>query len=149
MLLLNQIKSDQLIARKAKDEKLATLLTTLYSEAANVGKNQGNRDSTDTEVISVVKKFAKNNEQNIEIYTKANKTEALEMAKFELSVLEKYLPKSISVEDLKIKIVELINDNNLPKENSSMGKIMKLLKELYGDSLDGSVASKVIKETLS
>ena len=50
-MLINQIKSDALEARKARQTNTATLLTTLYSEASMVGKNDGNRESTDAEVL--------------------------------------------------------------------------------------------------
>ena len=53
-MLINQIKSDALIARKARKIDTATLLTTLYSEASMIGKNLGNRESTDQEVLQVI-----------------------------------------------------------------------------------------------
>lgn len=149
MTLLQKLQQDQLAARKAKDAVQTSLLTTLYSEAANIGKNQGNRASTDDEVISVIKKFVKGSEQNIEIYSKANKVEALELAKQELDILMTYLPKAPSTDEVRNRINQLLAENDWKKEQATMGKVMKELKTQYGSSLDGALTSKLIKEVLS
>ena len=58
MSMLEQIKGAMFSARKARTDKvLSDLLTTLYSEAAMVGKTKRNGESTDEEVLAVVKKF--------------------------------------------------------------------------------------------
>ena len=60
MTLLAKLKADSLQARKDGNKVAANLLVTLVSEATMVGKNAGNRDSTDEEVQRVVKKFLDN-----------------------------------------------------------------------------------------
>ena len=66
MSLIQDIKSASLVARKARETKKAESLITLYSEASMIGKNDGNRESTDAETIAVIKKFIKNiDETNI------------------------------------------------------------------------------------
>ena len=52
-MLIENLKEDQLIARKNRDQIKATLLTTLIGEAEMVGKNTGNRSPFDEEVVSV------------------------------------------------------------------------------------------------
>jgi uncharacterized protein YqeY len=148
MKLLEKIKIEQLQARKENHEIKKSLLTTLYSEALNVGKNQGNRDSTDDEVISIVKKFIKNTEQNIEIYMKSGKEEAKNIAIQELTILKSYLPQAPSMDDVMVKVEELMNSNSWKKEPSVIGKIMKELKAIYGSSLDGGAISKKLKDWL-
>ena len=59
MTLIERIKEDNLAARKNRDQVRATLLTTLFSEAVSVGKNAGNRETTDAETLAVIKKFIK------------------------------------------------------------------------------------------
>ena len=59
MSLLAQLKKDSLLARKAADGVRATLLSTLIAEAEMVGKNAGNRESTDDEVQQTIRKFLK------------------------------------------------------------------------------------------
>ena len=148
-MLLEKLKNEQLVARKNKQGVAISLLTTLYSEAANVGKNDGNRQTTDDEVISVVKKFIKSVMENKEIYTKSAISEKLSIIEQELVLLQKYLPASVDDEAIKLATLKIMENLALPKESSSMGKIMKELKAKFGSSLDGGSASKVIKQVLS
>ena len=83
--LLKQLQADQLNARKARDSIKATLLTTVLGEAVKVGKDDGDRDPTDTEVMDVFKKFVKNIKQNIIDYGKAGNTDAITVMDNELS----------------------------------------------------------------
>lgn len=148
-MLIEQLKSDQLKARKEKNEISTSLLTTLYSEAANVGKNKGNRLSEDDEVIAVIKKFIKSANENKEIYTKAQNKERIDVIVKELEILNSYLPKALTADEVKAACQDVVNVQNLDKTPSSMGKIMKELKVRFGSQLDGAMASQVIKEFLA
>ena len=70
-MLIEKIKHDQLVARKNRSTVESTLLTTLIGEADMVGKNNGNRDPFDEEVISVVKKFLKGVNETIDILSRS------------------------------------------------------------------------------
>ena len=147
MSLVEQIKTDSLNARKAKDGLKATLLTTLYSEVANVGKNNGNRDTTDAEAVAVVKKFLKGVDETL-VALKATTDPRLDVALAEKSVLETYLPKQLSEAELKVAIADLIDA--LPEKNpKQMGVLMKQMKKRYEGQYDGQLASKLIKEALA
>lgn len=148
-MLLDTLKADQLAARKEKNEVATSLLTTLYSEAVNVGKNKANRASTDDEVISIVKKFIKSANENKDIYTKSNNTDRIQVIEKELTILNSYLPQGVTPEEVKSASLEIMAQLNLDKNPSSMGKIMKELKTRFGSTLDGAVASVVIKEILA
>lgn len=148
-MLLEKLKAEQLAARKEKNEVATSLLTTLYSEAVNVGKNKANRSSTDDEVISVVKKFIKSANENKDIYAKSNNSDRIQIIDKELAILNSYLPQGITSEEVKFASLEIITQLNLDKNPSSMGKVMKELKVRFGSALDGAVASAVIKEVLA
>ena len=151
MSLVEKIKTDSLEARKAKDSLRATLLTTLYSEVVNVGKNNGNRDTTDAEAIAVVKKFLKGVEETINALKDPMTAELAaryDTAQAEKLVLETYLPKQLSEAELKVAIADLIGA--LPEKNpKQMGVLMKQMKERYEGQYDGQLASKLIKEALA
>ena len=88
-MILEKIKNASLAARKAKEALAATLLTTLYSEAVNVGKNNGNRDTTDAEAVAVVKKFLKGVDETISYLEKTggDNATALTTARSEKEIL--------------------------------------------------------------
>lgn len=149
MTLLQTLQKDQLLARKNKNEIEASVLTVLYSDAVNIGKNQGNRQTTDDEVIALVKKFVKTAQENLKIYEDSNKTEAAQKTKDELEVLKRYLPQAPSESEVNAKIQDLLATNSWAKEPATVGKVMKELKAQYGSALDGALASKLIKEQLA
>ena len=148
MTLLNTIQQDQLQARKNKDELKTSLLTVLLSDAVNIGKNDGNRETTDAEVIALLKKFVKTNEQNIGFFKNENKQENIASAEQEIAILNTYLPRAASESDIVETIRTVMAQNNWPKENATMGKVMKELKAKFGAALDGATASKLIKAEL-
>ena len=136
MNLINQIKSQQLEARKNSSES-ASLLTTLLSEAVNIGKNNGNRETTDAEVVAVVKKFIKNIDETVSALTTRNQ----DATKFlnEKAVLETFLPKQLTEGEL----------TEIAKTKSGMPDFMKFLKENHNGQYDGKLASTVAKKVFS
>ena len=151
-MLIDQIKKDSLVARKARETDKATALSTLYSEASMIGKNGGNRETTDTEVIQTVKKFIKGIDETIKVLEKKNGNEILtvEIAEYEAEKLlfSIYLPKQLTEEEL-TKEIHVIMVINVIADMKGMGLIMKILKEKFEGRFDGGLASKIIRETLA
>lgn len=143
-MLLEKIQQDSLVARKARDGVRAKLLTTLYSEAAMVGKNDGNRVSTDEEVVKVVRKFLKGAEDTLAVITDEAQRAALTVEK---GVLEGYMPNVASEADIAAATRDIIA-GLAEKSPKAMGEVMKQLKQRFGAALDGNVASKVVKAQL-
>lgn len=130
--LMNAIKEKQIAARKAGTVD-ASLLTTLLGEAAMVGKNAG-RETTDTEVVAVVKKFIKNIDETVQALTSRGQDAAAYAN--ERTILEQFLPQQLT--ELKLK--------QLAETHSSMPNFMKFLKDNYTGQYDGRLASTVARE---
>lgn len=141
MSLLEKIKKDQLSARKEKRATEATLLTTLIGEASMIGKNDGNRDSTDQEVMAVIKKFVKNLDEILNVVDKDSS--AFSNASFEKEFLNNYLPQQLSKDKLTQLVSEFVGNSTM-----QMGHVMKWLKENYDGQYDGKLASQVVKKCL-
>lgn len=152
MSLLAQIKKDQLQARKDRDSVKAALLTTLIGEASMPGKNDGNRESTDEEVVATVKKFVKNTNELLKALhgeggLAPTNVAASATASMELAILESYLPKQLTEAELTHIIASLKNEFTIA-DAKGMGKIMGALKERFGGTYDGALASKLVKAAL-
>jgi len=145
MSKLKEIKEQQLEARKLKLHIRATLLTTLIGEAEMVGKNAGNRETTDAEVLAVIRKFEKNLRENMRIYKERNLIEKMNEALVELLILEGLLPTKIDP----AKIASDIRAMNVPLEMKSLGAINKALKVAYGERFDGAQVTEVFKAMLN
>lgn len=141
-MLIEQIKADQLQARKDRNTNLAQLLTTFYSEAAMIGKNDGDRVTTDKEVHAVAKKFIKN--ANEVMANLADSDDRTAMAVFEVVNLTEYLPPQLTDEDLRGIVATLVQGKTI----RDMGSVMKELKENYDGRYDGKLASQLTKELL-
>lgn len=137
MSTLSLIKADLDSARRNKDSKMLTLLTTLFSEASMIGKTKRNGESTEEEVLSVLKKFKAGVDQIVEIKG------LNEDLSFELDVYNKYLPSMLTAKEL-----ESFIDQLLFTEEKNMGVMMSKLKSTFPGRYDGALASKLIKERL-
>lgn len=141
-MLFNQIKSERMQARKDRGNSAmqikASLLTTLLGEIETETKATGITEVSDSLVMAKCKKFIKGLEE-VEKNAKVGDVAHSE-ALIELQILESYLPKQLTEEELAAIIIELDADN--------MGQVMKHLKENYSGQYDGKVASQVAKEIL-
>lgn len=144
MSLLSQIKSDQLAARKNREALKASLLTTLLGEAQVIGKNDGNRESTDAEVTAVVKKFVKNLGDVLTVTEQ--ESSAHQKALMEKSILESYLPTQLTGAALDFAITSITEE--VGNKKSDMGKVMQALKAKYDGQYDGKEASNIVKGIL-
>ena len=142
-MLIQKLQADQLIARKAKNTVAIGLLSALISEAAMVGKNAGNRISTDDEVLSTIRKFLKNAEETlIQVKQLAGADKAVETFTEEIRILKSYMPQQLSDDKLREVINSFISNN----PNTNMGLIMKFLKENFNGLYDGKKANVIVKE---
>lgn len=143
-MIVEDIKRAQISARKARDSFKTGVLTTLLGEVEKIGKDAGNRKTTDEESIRVIKKFVKNINETLKL-TDRNNT-ALNQ---ELEVLSEFLPDEISDEDLRNQIVIIINEMKMDESNPKIviGPVMKILKSRV-DNFDGKTASTIIREEI-
>lgn len=136
MSLINEIKTRQLTARRRSDPE-ASLYTTLLGEALAIGKNAGNRETTDEEVVAIVKKFIKNIDETINALMMHGRDASVFLT--ERGVLETLLPRQLTVDEL----------TDYAKKQVSMPAFMKFLKENFAGQYDGKLASTVAKTIFS
>lgn len=155
--LLQRIRDDALAARKAahaaRDEATKTLegnrasfLITLGAEAARKGKDDGNRESTDDEVISTVKKFIDN--ANLTLNALGDKSPG-QRARVEAEVLalKAYMPTQADAAEVQAAIAELVA-GLAEKSPKQMGVVMGKLTARFGAAFDKAAASALVREAL-
>ncbi|WP_218079242.1 GatB/YqeY domain-containing protein [Anthocerotibacter panamensis] len=139
-MLLERLRQDRLEARKAKAVVKYNLLTALVAEAAKVGKDQGNRESTDEEVTAVIKKFIKNAQETNDLLRLRGASPQDE----ELIVLHSYLPQQLSETDLH----RILEEAKVAGAND-IGALMAFLKQNFSGQYEGKLASQVAKAVLA
>lgn len=151
MSIIQKLKEDQIHVRKmvnelAENKIVVSLLTTLIGEAAMIGKNDGNRETTDEEVLVVMKKFLKNINETLDARPDPTSDLYIEIRLLE-EYIEMYGPKMMSDDELQHFIADIIGVYEL-KSPRDMGIVMKELKASKAGLYDGGKASKFAKEQL-
>ena len=106
------------------------------------------KETDDEDIKKLLKKMIKQRNESIEVYKKNNRNDLLEIEKQEQEILSSYLPKQMTEEETKKICVEMINYTKA-SSIKDMGKVMGELKKNYSDTLDFSLAGKVLKELLN
>ena len=101
----------------------------------------------DQEVISILKKMNKQRNDSCEAYKKAGRDDLLKKEQDEIAIINNFLPKQMNEEETK-KICQKVIESVGATSVKDMGKIMGVLKKEYGDVLDFSKVSNLIKEIL-
>lgn len=144
-MLATQIKNDSFDARRARDTFKSGVLITLLGEVQRIGKDAGNRETTDDEAAKVIRKFIKGIDQTLALTDKNS-----DVLNKERVILDAYLPDVMSEEDLTNAIVIIINDLRNEKDRTKpvvIGHVMKELKFSY-ENYDGKMASDIARAKL-
>jgi len=134
MLLKEKINLDFIKAFKEKKTDLKSLLGTIKGEIQTTEKNLMVENLSDEDVIKILNKFAKNCKENIRL---AND----EKSKVELEIIEAYLPKQLSAEEIQSKIEALVA--------SGVKNIGQIMKEFSTLPADKKVVSEMAKKVLA
>ena len=151
MSLKKQIEEKLNAALKAKDKSTYPTLRLVVSaikDAEIASRSKGQKEMSDSEVTSILKKMIKQRNESCEVYKKAGRNELLESEKKEIEVISVFLPKQLSDEETK-KICEEAIKSSGASSMKDMGKVMDILKSKHADTLDFSKVSSMIKELLN
>jgi uncharacterized protein YqeY len=147
-MLENTINQDIKTAMLAKEE--ATLRSLRAIKAALlVAKTEKGASSEITEEaeIKVLQKLVKQRKESAEIYKAQNREDLYQIEAEEIAVIEKYLPKQLSEEELNTYIKALIEKLNLTSVKE-MGKVMGVANKELSGKADGKAISAAIKTLL-
>ena len=148
MSLHRQLKDSIKDALKAKEEvKLRTvrsIITALTHELVATG-NTPQDILEDEQVLSVIKRLAKQRKESIAQYSAAGRDDLVKPEEEELEVLETYLPKLMSTEDIK-PIAEAKMKELGIEDKSKMGVLIGALMKDLGGKADGGDVKKVVEQ---
>lgn len=151
MPIKDQIMADLKQAMKDKDQDRLRALRSLKSkllEREISERKDGEASLSDEQTIEVLMKAAKQRKESIEQFEKGNRSDLAESEKAELEVIESYLPKMLSEDEVRDIVRDKIDELGA-EDMSDMGQVMgALMQELKGKA-EGSLVSKVVKEELS
>jgi len=148
MSLSKQIVADLTTAMKAQD---AAKLSTLRMVKAAMMNRQIEKGSEldDDEMQKLLQSLVKQRRDSIEQYEKAGRQELVDKEQAEIDVIEIYLPKAASHEEIEQAVAAVIAETGA-SSMKDMGKVMKATQAaLAGKNADGRVVSEVVKAKLA
>ena len=150
MTLSERIEKDYISAYKAKEQAKLNVLRLLKTAAKNllVELKRNHEMLDDTEMLDVILRQAKQRQDSILQFTDAGRQDLANKEATELAILQEYLPKALSQEELKEVISQAIEETHAqsPKD---MGKVMNYIMATYKGRVDGKSLSDTIRKRLS
>ncbi len=150
MTIQDKIKDEMKQAMMAKDQVKLTVIRGLVSAFTNELVANGKTPQSpidDESALKVITRAAKQRRDSIEQFEKGGRPELAEAEKSELAILESYLPKLMSADDIK-KVVEAKKVELEIKDKSGIGKLIgSVMVDLKGKA-DGAVVKQVVEESL-
>ena len=147
MSLIEQLQQDMKSALKNKEkEKLATIrLVRAAIKRAEID-NQG--PLSEDQVLDVILREVKQRREAIQEYEKANRQDLVEKEKAQLAVLESYLPKQLTEEELEQLLRETIEELGVTSKKE-IGKVMKTVMPKVKGRADGKVVNQLAQKLLN
>lgn len=134
MTIEKRIEADFMKAFKEKNVEVKSLLSTVKGEMQTMKKNLVVENLSDEESTKILGKFAKNLKENIRLMND-------EKSKMELSIIESYLPKQMSEDEVNAKLDEI-----LASGVTNIGQIMKEFAQL---PVDKKMVSELAKKKMA
>jgi uncharacterized protein YqeY len=147
MPLRDQVNEDMKSAMKAREtERLAALRLLLAALKQREVDERVTLD--DAGVVSVVEKMIKQRKDSIAQYEKAERKDLADKERYEISVLEGYLPKQMSPQEVEAAVAEALAQSGA-RSPADMGKVMGVLKPRLAGRADMGKVSALVKAKLS
>lgn len=139
MSIRGQIQAQITVSLKNRDQKRLDAFRFLFSQIKN-REIDAKRELADEEAIKLLQGEAKKRRESITAYAKGGRQDLVDIESYQLSVIEEYLPKQLTDEELKIIIEEVKSAN----PNGDFGILMKaVMAKAAGRAEGGRIAALV------
>lgn len=140
MSLLTRLTEEMKSAMRAQDKARLSAIRMLVSaiKYALVDKP----DMSEADEILILTKEAKKRRESVEAYRNAGREEQAQAEEYELKLIQSYLPKMMSEDEVRAKLM------TLGIEGKNMGEAMKLAMSELSGKADGGVVSRIVREIL-
>ena len=152
-MLFDELKATIPTAMKAHDSVTLDTVRFLLAAVRNVAiakyGAEGEARLTDEDVLDVIKKQVKTHIESVEAFTKAGRLELAAAEKAQLEILEKYLPKQLSDEELKTLLAPIVADTGDLPAQAGFGPMMGKAMKLVAGKADGNKVSEILRALIA
>ena len=138
-------------AMKAKEERKLSTLRMMNSTIKNAdidARGNGKPPLSDDDLLGVFQKMIKQRQESVELYEKGGRAELAAQERDEIAVIQAYLPKQMSDDDVRAAIAAVIKETGAASMKD-MGKVIAVLRAKYAGQMDFGKASGLVKAALS
>ena len=149
MSLEQKIMPELKAAMLAKDEKSMRSLRAIKAAIINAKTAEGaGGELKEEDEIKLLQKLVKQRRDSLDIFTQQNRPDLATKEQEEIEVIEKFLPRQLSQDELKAEIGKIIAQVGATSP-AEMGKVIGLANKQLAGKADGKTISTVVKELLS
>lgn len=149
MGLFEQVSEDIKTAMKAKDKVALETLRNVKKVFLEAKTAPGANDTlNDTDALKLIQKLSKQGKDAAEIYIQQGRQDLADAELEQVKVMERYLPKQLSAEELEAALKEIIAETGATS-GKDMGKVMGVATKKLAGQADGRLISVLVKELLS
>ena len=149
MELFEKVSKDIVAAMKAKDKVTLEALRNIKKVFIEAKTAPGANDSLDDAVaLKILQKLAKQGHDSADLYTQQNRPDLAEAEMAQVRVIESYLPKAMSNEEIEVAVKEIIAETGA-SSIKEMGKVMGVASKQLAGKADGKAISDVVKRLLA
>ncbi|MBQ3539868.1 MAG: GatB/YqeY domain-containing protein [Bacteroidaceae bacterium] len=149
MNLFDTISNDIKEAMKAQDKVALATLRNIKKVMLEAKTAPGAGDTlSDETALKIIQKLVKQGKESAELYQSQNRTDLAQEELSQVAVMEKYLPKQMSADELQAALKEIISEVGAtsPRE---MGKVMGEATKRLAGRADSKAISNIVKELLA
>ena len=149
MELFEKVSKDIVAAMKAKDKVTLEALRNIKKVFIEAKTAPGANDTLDdAAALKKLQKLAKQGHDSADLYTQQNRPDLAEAEMAQVKVIESYLPKALSAEEIEAAVKEIIAQTGATSIKE-MGKVMGLASKQLAGKADGKAISDVVKKLLA
>lgn len=146
MSLLQKLDDDLKVALKASDSLKVSVLR--MAKAALKNRQIDKRgELSEEDIVSVISTLSKQRRESIEQFSKGGREDLAEKERQELTILQSYLPKQLTTEELDTIIIEAIKESSA-EGVKDMGKVMRLVMPRVKGAADGKLVNQRVRDLL-
>lgn len=136
-------------AMLAKNEKALRSLRAIKAAILLAKTSEGSGgELKEEDEIKLLQKLVKQRKDSLEIFNQQNRTDLAQKEQEEIEVIENFLPKQLSPEEIKIELAAIISEVGAASP-ADMGKVMGAATKKLAGKADGKTISALVKELLS
>jgi uncharacterized protein YqeY len=148
-MLFEQISADIVSAMKAKDKVRLMALRNVKKYFIESKTAPGANDElSDEDAMKILAKLAKQGKDTASVYESQNRADLAEEEMKQVRIIEEYLPKPLSTEELRTALSAIIQEVGATSAKD-MGRVMGLASKQLAGKAEGRVISTMVKELLA